>query len=575
MAIYHLEAKVISRGTGRSACAASAYMSCSAIYNEYDGIQHDYTRKQGLVWEHVFLPDCAPAEWQDRAKLWNAVEEAEKTKDSRLAREFVVALPMELGKPDWINLLSKFICLQFVNEGMCADVAIHDTDGHNPHAHIMLTVRPLNENGTWQHKTEKEYLCVKGGEERGFTATEYKEAQQDGWEKQYQYKVGKKKEYMAPSLAEAQGLERASKYPKSMKYGRQNPISERWNSDEQLVAWRAAWADEVNLCLEQKGLDARIDHRSFADQGKDVQPTIHEGVAARAMERKGIISDRCELNRQIKRDNALLRQLKAEVQMMVKTVQDSLAAIAQAMEKLRANMIVFAYQVVHANSIITKTRADMKDIVSGFTQYSTVTGQIRQKLAERKKLLTEKKAISPLQFSENRRLNAKIAEATEDLEELKSRKEQIMSTFGKYDDKGMKDVKAWIDCREEQIQKAEVAEAKYSTELDKALDEYHELEARAEALDPAELETAHLSLRPEEEKRAVSKIEDAYGNNYDQATMREAKDRVSDLLDEDRVDSKPRSVRRDLQQAQEKVKQREQLRPRQTPQKKHLKEHNR
>ena len=81
MAIYHLEAKVISRGTGRSACAASAYMSCSAIYNEYDGVQHDYTRKQGLVWEHVFLPDCAPVEWQDRAKLWNAVEEVEKTKE--------------------------------------------------------------------------------------------------------------------------------------------------------------------------------------------------------------------------------------------------------------------------------------------------------------------------------------------------------------------------------------------------------------------------------------------------------------------------------------------------------------
>lgn len=82
MAIYHLEAKVVSRGAGRSACAASAYMSCSAIYNDYDGVQHDYTRKQGLVWEHVFLPDCAPKEWQDRAVLWNAVEEMEKTKDS-------------------------------------------------------------------------------------------------------------------------------------------------------------------------------------------------------------------------------------------------------------------------------------------------------------------------------------------------------------------------------------------------------------------------------------------------------------------------------------------------------------
>ena len=496
------------------------------------------------------------------------MEEAEKTKDSRLAREFVVALSVELGKLGWINLLSKFIYQQFVNEGVCADVAIHDTDGHNPHAHILLTVRPLNENGTWQHKTEKEYLCVKDGEERGLTAAEFKEAQKDGWEKQYQYKIGRKKEYMAPSIAEVQGLERASKHPKSTKYGRQNPIAERWNSDEQLVTWRAAWADEVNLCLEQKGLDARIDHRSFADQGKDEQPTIHEGVAARAMEKKGFVSDRCELNRQIKRDNALLRQLKSEVQKLIKAVQDSLPAIAQAMEKLRANMIVFAYQVVHANGIITKTRADMEDIVSGFTQYNTVTGQIRQKLAERKKLLTEKKALSPLQFSENRRLNAKIAEATEDLEELKSRKEQIMSTFGKYDDKGMKDVKSWIDGREEQIQKAEAAEAKYSTELDKALDEYHELEAHAKALDPEELQTARLSLRAEEEKRAVSKIEDAYGSSYDYATMREAKDRVSDLLGEESIDSKLRSVRRDLKQAQEKVREQVQERREQPAHKK-------
>ena len=328
-----MEAKVISRGTGRSACAASAYMSCSAIYNEYDGIQHDYTRKQGLVWEHVFLPECAPAAWQERAVLWNAVEEAEKTKDSRLAREFVAALPIELDRDTWANLLSRFIQEQFVSQGMCADAAIHDTDGHNPHAHILLTVRPLNEDGTWQHKTEKEYLCVKDGEERGFTAVEYREAQKDGWEKQYQYKVGKKKVYMTPSAAETQGLERASKYPKSTKYGRQNPISERWNSDEQLVAWRAAWADHVNLRLKQVGRDERIDHRSFADQGKDEQPTIHEGVAAHAIEKKGIVSDRCELNRQIKRDNALLRQLKAEVQRLIDTAKN---AIAQALEPFRA-----------------------------------------------------------------------------------------------------------------------------------------------------------------------------------------------------------------------------------------------
>lgn len=167
MAIYHLEAKVVSRGTGRSAVAASAYLSCSKILNDYDGVQHDYTRKKGLVWQEVFLPEFAPSEWKERGVLWNAVEENEKTKDSRLAREFVVALPIELSEAQWEKLLSDFISGTFVADGMCADVAIHDPHppGHNPHAHIMLTVRPLDEKGNWQYKTQKEYLCVKNGEE--------------------------------------------------------------------------------------------------------------------------------------------------------------------------------------------------------------------------------------------------------------------------------------------------------------------------------------------------------------------------------------------------------------------------
>ena len=108
----------------------------------------------------------ASPEWKDREQLWNAVEAAEKTKDSRLAREFVVALPIELDKDSNISLLQNFIQKNFVDMGMCADFAIHDTDGHNPHAHILLTVRPLNENGTWQYKTEKEYLCIKNGEKK-------------------------------------------------------------------------------------------------------------------------------------------------------------------------------------------------------------------------------------------------------------------------------------------------------------------------------------------------------------------------------------------------------------------------
>jgi len=350
MAIYHLEAKIVSRGAGRSAVAAAAYLSCSKILNDYDGIQHDYTRKKGLAWQEVFLPEFAPSEWKERSVLWNAVEENEKTKDSRLAREFVVALPIELNETQWEKLLSDFISGTFVDDGMCADVAIHDPypPGHNPHAHIMLTVRPLDEKGNWKYKTQKEYLCVKNGEEQGFTADEFKTAQTEGWEKQYQYKVGRKKVYLPPSEAENHGYERASKHPKSTKFGRQNPIAERWNSDEQLLIWREKWADVTNKYLAQYlWIDARIDHRSHAARGLDEQPTIHEGVTARALEKKGIISDRCELNRQIKADNALLRELKSAVRKLMDAVKKTVPALAEAMEKLRENMIIFRYQLNH------------------------------------------------------------------------------------------------------------------------------------------------------------------------------------------------------------------------------------
>ena len=428
MAIYHLEAKVVSRGNGRSAVAASAYLSCTNILNDYDGVRHDYTRKKGLVWREVFLPEFAPQEWQDRGVLWNAVEENEKTKDSRLAREFVPALPVELSKEQWQRLLSDFINDQFVADGMCADVAIHDPDppGYNPHAHIMLTVRPLDENGKWQYKTEKEYLCMKDSEERGFTAAEFKAAQADGWEKQYQYKVGKKKMYMTPSAAEAQGYERVNKYPKSTKYGRQNPISERWNSEEQLVEWRKAWADVTNRYLEQYGHDARIDHRSHAERGLTEQPTIHEGVVARALEKKGIVSDRCELNRQIKADNALLRELKDTVKKLLKAVKNSVPEIAEAMEKLRGNMIIFKYQLLHLGSNKHSIKQSLNLFREEMAEYVAVTDKIKAKSKERKSLLTEKKETPVIHVLKHRDLAKRIAELTEDLEELRSEKAMLL-----------------------------------------------------------------------------------------------------------------------------------------------------
>ena len=127
---------------------------------------------------------------------------------------------------------------------------------------------------------------MKNGEEQGFTADEFKTVQTEGWEKQYQYKVGRKKVYLPPSEAENHGYERASKHPKSTKFGRQNPIAERWNSEEQLVLWRAAWADVTNRHLETAGHEERIDHRSHANRGLTEQPTIHEGVVARAWRKR-------------------------------------------------------------------------------------------------------------------------------------------------------------------------------------------------------------------------------------------------------------------------------------------------
>ena len=530
MAIYHLEAKVISRGAGRSAVAAAAYMSCSKILNDYDGVQHDYTRKQGLVWQQIFLPEYAPAEWSDRGTLWNAVEENEKTKDSRLAREFVVALPIEMGKAEWQNLLTEFIKDNFVADGMCADVCIHDTDGHNPHAHIMVTVRPLAENGQWQYKTEKEYLCVRDGEEMGFTGAEFKQAQREGWEKQYQYKVGRKKEYMAPSAAEAAGYERASKTPKSTRFGRQNPIAARWNSDEQLVLWRSAWADVTNRYLERVGAEARIDHRSHADRGILEQPTIHEGVIARAMEQQGFIADRCELNRQIKADNKLLRELRSAFEKMSKAVKNTVPALAEAMETLRRNMLIFRYQILHTKANRRSIKNTLADVTPILRQYSDLVGQIKTLSRERKRLLDEKKATSVLNILKQRELAKRIAQLSEDIEELRSEKAMILSRFDKTDDDGMKEVKQWVASMESSLQRLEQTEAKYQAELDVVLAQFRELTGEAENMDKAELHAHRQILRKPNTQDARDKLQQAHGKQYSPITMMEAQQDVDHLL---------------------------------------------
>jgi len=510
MAIYHMQAKVVSRGSGRSAVAASAYMSCSRMYNDYDGIQHDYTRKQGLIYQEVILPPMAPLEWNDREQLWNAVEENEKTKDSRLAREFVVALPVELDQDSNISLLQDFIQKNFVDMGMCADFAIHDTDGHNPHAHILLTVRPLNENGTWQYKTEKEYLCIKAGEEKGFTASEFKTAQKQGWEKQYRYKVGKKKVYLTPSAAQEKGYERIDKHPKSSRYGRQNPISEQWNSDEQLCTWRANWADAVNEMLTYNQINATIDHRSFADQGITEQPTIHEGYIAQNMEKKGMIADRCEINRQIRADNKMLRELKAKVAKLAEAVEKSIPIIAETLEAIRNHMIFTQYHLLH-NEMQKEVIHDwMNHFNPILNKYNTVKKKLKAKVTERKELNAQKDKTSILNPIQHIKLNQQLT-TVKDMKNLSKKYDQMNKNL---------DI---LDSQDTSLKK----------QLEKDATAFREEKFRPDPEQYTELLDTRIQIRPDFRDKLIEQLKGTFGKYYDYHRRDIAADEVDYLNVED------------------------------------------
>ena len=551
MAIYHMQAKVVSRGSGRSAVAASAYMSCSRMYNDYDGIQHDYTRKQGLIYQEVMLPPMAPLEWNDREQLWNAVEENEKTKDSRLAREFVVALPIELDKDSNISLLQNFIQKNFVDMGMCADFAIHDTDGHNPHAHILLTVRPLNENGTWQYKTEKEYLCIKDGEEKGFTASEFKDAQKEGWEKQYRYKAGKKKVYLTPSAAQEKGYERIDKHPKSTRYGRQNPISEQWNSEEQLCLWRANWADAVNKMLALNQINAAIDHRSFAAQGITEQPTIHEGYIAQNMEKKGMIADRCEINRRVRADNRILRELKTQIKKLVQAVEKSIPVIAETLEAIRNHMIFTQYHLLH-NEMQKEVIHDwMQHFRPILNKYDTIKKKLKAKVTEKKELNVQKSKTSILNPFQHIKLNQQLTTVTEEIEELKSAKEQLLFQAECSTEKDMASLSRKYDQMDKNLDILDSQDMALKEQLEKDAVAFQEEKLRPKPEQYTELLDARIQIRPTFREKLIEQLKGTFGEYYDYHYRDIATHEVDDLNMEDPYSFSHRTWELEYQRKQE------------------------
>lgn len=149
---FHFSISMISRGKSKSAVASAAYISCEKLTNEWDGVTHDYHNKKGLLHSEIFLSENVPKEFQDRSFLWNSVELNEKASNAQLARNFIIALPKELSVEENKKLITNFIQENFVSKGMIVDLAIHNEsneENNNIHAHIMTTLRPINEKGEW------------------------------------------------------------------------------------------------------------------------------------------------------------------------------------------------------------------------------------------------------------------------------------------------------------------------------------------------------------------------------------------------------------------------------------------
>ena len=278
IAIYHWNVGIVSRGKGKSAVAAAAYRSGEKLTNEWDGMTHDYTRKGGVVHTEIILPPHAPPSFSDRSTLWNSVELYEKAGNAQLAREIDAALPIELSREEQIRLVREYCSSQFVSKGMCVDFVIHDTNSGNPHCHIMLTMRPLDERGAWAAKSKKEYDLDENGERIRLPSGRYKTHKVD---------------------------------------------LTGWNNKDNTLLWRKAWADFTNDFLERNGSPERIDHRSNAERGIDEIPTVHMGVAACQMEKKGIATEKGELNRSIQKANRLIREIRAQIGKLKEWIKDA------------------------------------------------------------------------------------------------------------------------------------------------------------------------------------------------------------------------------------------------------------
>lgn len=290
---FHFSISMISRGKSKSAVASAAYISCEKLTNEWDGVTHDYHNKKGLLHSEIFLPENIPIRLKDRATLWNSVELNEKASNAQLARNFIIALPKELSVEENKRLITDFIQENFVSKGMIADLAIHDESNEgnkNIHAHIMTTLRPINEKGQWKAKSKKEYIL-------------------DDYGNKILNKNGK---------------------PKTRKIELTD-----WNKKGNAEKWRESFASLCNQYLEKNNLEKRVDHRSFERQGIEEIPTIHLGASASALEKKGIETDKGNINRQIKKHNSLVKAIREKISELTSWISDFSKALFERYEQYK------------------------------------------------------------------------------------------------------------------------------------------------------------------------------------------------------------------------------------------------
>lgn len=275
MAIFHMSISNVSRAKGSSSCASLAYIAASKVYEDRTHQTYSYGRKERVMKVATLLPDGAPTAYADAAQLFNAIEKYEQAYNARTAKKIVVALPRELSLDESDEILTDFIRDNLCANGYCATYAIHrDKDGNNPHAHILVANRQINKKGEWSSKRKMEYALDEKGERIPLIDK----------------KTGKQK------------VDKRNRKQWKRISAEQNPLDKK----QFLEQLREAWAVECNKHLSPK---QQIDHRSNAARGIDDIPTIHEGYAARAMEARGDVSDRMEINRHIRLKNDLIHQL--------------------------------------------------------------------------------------------------------------------------------------------------------------------------------------------------------------------------------------------------------------------------